>query len=66
MKHKQNLIKFLMKDIYIYVSLFNLRHVIHTPSLRMVSLLCYESHFSNIKLIDAKTKYRSPYHLDVF
>ena len=48
-----------------YVRLFNLRHVICIPSFRMVNLLCCGGHFSNITLIDAKTKFRSPYLLDV-
>ena len=31
----------------------------------MVNLLCSEGHFSNIAFIDAKTKGRIPYLLDV-
>ena len=50
----------------IYLLLFNLRHVIHIPSFRMVNLLCYESYFSNIRFIDAKTQHRGPYVLEVF
>ena len=41
-------------------------HVIHFASSRMVNLLCYGSHFSNITFIDAKNKYRSLYLLEVF
>ena len=48
-----------MKEIY--VLLFNSRHVIHIPYLRIVNLLCCGGHFSNITFIDAKIKYRSPY-----
>ena len=48
-----------------YVLLFNLRHVIHILSFRMVNLLCYGSHFSNITIFAAKTKNRSPYLLEV-
>ena len=52
-----------MKNIC--VLLFNLRHVIHISSFGIVKLLCCEGHFSSITFIDAKTKYRSPYLLDV-
>ena len=45
--------------------LFNLRHVIHIPSFRMVNLLCCKGHLGNLRFIDANTKYRSPYILDV-
>ena len=48
----------------IYVQLFNLRHVIHIPSFRIVNLLCCGDHFSNITFTDAKTKCRSHYHLN--
>ena len=50
----------------IYVLLLNLRHVIHIASFCIVNLLCCGGHFSNITLIDAKTKYRSPYLLETF
>ena len=63
MKHKQNLIKFLMKEI-VHL-LFDLRLVIQISSFRMVDLLCSGGHFSNITFINAKTKYESPYLLDV-
>ena len=49
----------------LYVLLFNLRLVIHVPAFRMVNLICCGGHFSNIAFIDAKTKYISPYLLDV-
>ena len=49
----------------IYILLFNLRHVIHIPSVRIFNLLCCGGHFSNIIFIDAQTKYRSPYLLNV-
>ena len=45
--------------------LFNLRLVIQISSFRMVNLLCSGGHFSNITFINAKTKYESPYLLDV-
>ena len=35
----------------IYVLLFNLRYVIHNPSLCKANLLCYESHSINITLM---------------
>ena len=35
------------------------------PSFRMVNLLCCGGHFSKITFFGAKTKYRSPYLLDV-
>ena len=44
---------------------FNLRHLIHIPSVRIVNLLCSGGHFSNTTFIDAKTKFRSAYLLDV-
>ena len=47
----------------IYLLLFNLRHAIYIPSFRIINLLCYGGHVSNIKFIDVKTKYRSPYLL---
>ena len=43
---------------------FSLRYLTHIPSLRIVSLLCCGSRFSNKTFIDAKTKYRSPYLLE--
>ena len=49
----------------IYLLLFHLTHVIHIPSFRMVNLLCCGGHFSYVTFIDVKTKYRSPYLLDV-
>ena len=36
----------------IYDLLFNLRHVIHIPSFRIVNLLCCSGNFSNITLIE--------------
>ena len=63
MKHNQNLITFLMKERNIVIQFKN---VIHILSFCMVNLLlCCGGHFSNITFIDAKTKYRSPYHFDV-
>ena len=53
-----------MKEIYI-VLLFNSKHVLHIPSLRIANLMYCRSHFSNITFIDAKTKYRRPYLLDI-
>ena len=47
-----------------YALLFNLRHVIHILSVRVVNLLCQGGHFSNITCIDAETKYRSLYLLE--
>ena len=49
----------------ICVLLFNLRHVIDIPSFRIVNLLRCGGHFSSIAFTDAKTKYRSPYLLNV-
>ena len=49
----------------IYLSLFNLRNVIHIPSFGMVNLLYCGGQFSNITFIDVKTKYRSLNILDV-
>ena len=63
MKHKKNVIKFDERNIY--ALLYNLRHVIRITSFRMVNLLCCGAHFSNIKFFDAKTKYRSPYLLEI-
>ena len=45
--------------------LFSLRQIIHIPSVRVVHLLCCGGHFITTVFIDAKTKYRSPYILDV-
>ena len=47
-----------MKEIY--VLLFNLKHVIHIPSFRIVNLLRCGGRFSSITVIDVKTKYRGP------
>ena len=41
------------------------KNVIHIPSFSIVKLLCCGGHFSSITFIDAKTKHRSPYLLDV-
>ena len=41
--------------------LFNLRHVIHIPSLLIASLLWCRCHFSNAAFIDAMTKCRGLY-----
>ena len=49
----------------IYVLLFNLGQVIHSPSLRMVNLLCCGGHFTNITIFYAKTKHKNPYLLNV-
>ena len=49
----------------IYVLLVNLRLIVHILSTRIVNLLNCWDNFSNIKLTDAKTKYRSFYILDV-
>ena len=49
----------------IYVLLFNLRHVIRIPFVCIVNIPCCGGHFSNMKFTDAKTKYRSPYLMDV-
>ena len=64
MKHK---IEFdnIFGERNIYVLLFSLRHVIHIPSVRLVNLLSCGGHFSYITFIDADTKYRSLYLLDV-
>ena len=64
MKHK---IEFdnIFGERNIYVLLLSLRHVIHIPFARIINLLCYGGHFSDITFIDAETKYRSPYVLDV-
>ena len=42
-----------------------MRHVIHIPSLRIVNLLCCGGYFSSIAFIDANTKNKSPYPLEV-
>ena len=44
-----------MKEIRVLS--FNLRHVIHTPSFRMVNLLCCGGHFSYITFIDVNSKF---------
>ena len=49
----------------IRVLLFNLRHVIHIPSFRIVNPLCGGGHFSCTTFFDAKTKYGSSYLLYV-
>ena len=59
----RNWYNFWWKKICIF--LFNSRHVTHIPSFCIVNLLCCGGHFSSITFIDAKTKYRSPYLLDV-
>ena len=41
------------------------KHVIHIPFFGIVNLLCCGGSFSNITFIDAKTKYRTLYFLDV-
>ena len=48
------------------VLLFNLRHIMHTSSFRIVNMLCCGGQFSNITFINAKTKYRCPYLMDIF
>ena len=63
MKDKQKLIIFDERNIWVF--LFNLRHVIHIPSFRIVNLLCCGDHFRSIAFIDANTNYRNPYLLDV-
>lgn len=63
MKDKYNLIKFFMKKMY--VLLFNLRHLIHIPSFRIINLLCCRGPFTNVPFNDVKTKFISPYLLDV-
>ena len=47
------------------VLLLNLIHVIHIPSFRIVNLLSFGGHFSNMTFIDAKSKYKSPYLLNI-
>ena len=54
-----------LDEINACVLLFNLRHVIHIHSFRIVNLLCSGGRFSSIIFIDAKPKYRSPYLLNV-
>ena len=49
----------------ICVLLFSLSHLIHIPSFPIANVLCRRRHFGSATLIDAKTKYRSPYLLDV-
>ena len=44
---------------------FNSRQLINIPSFRIVNLLYCGDHFSDILFNDAKTKYRSPYFLDL-
>ena len=44
-----------------YVLLFNSRDVIHIPSFCIANLQRCGDHFSNITLIGATIKYRSPY-----
>ena len=41
------------------------KKVNHIHPVRMVNLLCYRGNFINMTFIDAKTKYRTPYLLDV-
>ena len=42
-----------------------LSHLIHIPSFPIAKVLYHTRHFGSTILIDAKTKYRSPYLLDV-
>ena len=48
-----------MKELY--TSCYPIQDVIYIPSCCMVSLLCCGGCLSNVILIDAKIKYRSPY-----
>ena len=66
MKDEQNLVKLLINEIYTFIYIpFSLRHVTHIPSFCIANLLCFGGNFSNVTLIDAKTKYRSPYLMDI-
>ena len=60
--HKRSII---FDERNIYALLFNFRQVVHISSFRIVNLLCCRCHFTTIAFIDAKTKYRRPYLLEV-
>ena len=58
------LMKFWWKKYMRFVIQFKTR-IIQIPYFRIVNLLCCEGHFSSVTFIDAKTKYRSSFLLDV-